>query len=83
MCKDNDPVERWYLTTDTRPIILLSGQRNRRGLPIANDQRQPQRCNIELRNVDLFGQRRGIGMFQRTATSRLRIPELLARRTVG
>ncbi len=83
MPKDNDSVDRWYLTTDTRPIILLSGQRNRRGLPIANDQPQPQRGNIELRHSDLFGQRRGIGVFQRTAASRLQIPELLARRTVG
>ena len=83
MLKDNDSVERWYLTTDTRPIILLSGQRNRGGLPIIHDHRQPQRCNIELRDVDLFGQRWSVGVFQRTAASRFWVPELLARRTVG
>lgn len=48
MLKDNDSVERWSLTTSTRPISLLNGQRNHRSLPIASDQRQPQRRDIEM-----------------------------------
>lgn len=83
MLKDNDSVERWSFTTDTRPISLLSSQRNHGRLPIANDQRQPQHGDIEPGNVDLFSQCRSRDLLQRAAASRLRIRELLTRRTVG
>ena len=82
MLEDNDPVERWYLTTRTRPRILTNGQRNYGSLPVANDQRQPQRRHIDIRHFDLRGERWSVDQLQLAAASRLRISELRTRRAV-
>ena len=82
MLEDNDPVERWYLTTHTRPSILTSGQRNYGSLPFGNDQRQPHPRDLKIRYGDLLSERRSVGQFQPAATSGLRIPKLRTRRTV-